>query len=235
MARYILMLICVLFAGVSGFAQSFELVGLQENHKGIIGETIKVPVRVRNTTDKSQVLVFRKVSGQIGTSQKNYYCIDNHCLDHKTDDFFVKLEPNQLLSSLQIALDAGLAQGSSSVKYIVFNKATPGEVSEFEIHFQIEESVEKQNIYTSDIIQLRDVYPNPAVDHAFVDYTLLNTAVKAKIMIHNLLGNTIDEYPLPASENKVKIRAEALNSGVYFYTLYLDNEGVITRKLLVKK
>jgi hypothetical protein len=235
MVKVLLLLICVVIAGISGYAQSFDVVGLQDNYKGLIGETIKVPVRIKNTTDKSMVVVIRKVAGQIGTSQKNYYCIDNHCLDHKTDDFFVKLEPNQLLSTLQIALEAGLAQGASSIKYLVFNKSNPADQLEFEVNFQIEEKAEKQNIYSSDIIQLHDVYPNPAVDHAFVDYSLLNSNVKAKIMIHNLLGNTIDEYPLPASESKVKIRAEALNSGIYFYTLYLDNEGVITRKLLVKK
>jgi hypothetical protein len=235
MARLLLMLVCTLVTGITCYAQSFEMVGLLENYKGVIGETIKVPVKVRNTTDKSVILVFHKVSGQIGTNQKNYYCIDNHCLDAKTEDFFVKLEPNQLLTTFQVALEAGLAQGSSTVKYLVFNKSNPADVFEFEMTFQIEETAEKPNIYSSDIIQLHDVYPNPAVDQATVEYTLFSGNVKAKIMIHNLLGNIIDEVPLPQSENRVKIRADALNSGVYFYTLYLDNEGVVTRKLLVRK
>jgi hypothetical protein len=68
-----------------------------------------------------------------------------------------------------------------------------------------------------------------------VDYNIINDDIEAKIIIHNILGNAIEEYDLPAAENKVKIRAESMNAGIYFYTLYLDNEGVVTRKLIVKK
>jgi len=82
---------------------------------------------------------------------------------------------------------------------------------------------------------LKDVYPNPIIDNAFVDYQILNEEVKAKIVLHNILGNIIEEYPLISSENKLKIRADGLNAGIYFYTLYIDNDGVITRKLVVKK
>ena len=61
------------------------------------------------------------------------------------------------------------------------------------------------------------------------------SSAEAKIIIHNILGSPIDEYSLPSAENRVKIRAESMGAGIYLYTLYLDNEGVITRKLIVKK
>jgi hypothetical protein len=82
---------------------------------------------------------------------------------------------------------------------------------------------------------LHDVYPNPVVDHAVVDYRILNDQVKAKIVIHNLLGNVVGEYALPSMENYVRFRTEGLSAGIYFYTLYIDNEGVMTRKLIVRK
>lgn len=216
-------------------AQSFELIGLQETYRGIIGETIKVPIRFKNNSDKAITLVIRKVSNQIGTTQKNFYCIDNNCLDQRTEDLVLKVEPDQMLSSLQVALEAGLAQGASTIKYLAFNKHSPSDSFEFDLNFLVEEKAEKQDIYSSNLIMLHDVYPNPVTDQAYVDYSILDSHIKAKIMIHNILGNAIEEYPLPASENKVKIRADILNSGIYFYTLYIDNEGVITRKLIVKK
>jgi hypothetical protein len=43
------------------------------------------------------------------------------------------------------------------------------------------------------------------------------------------------DYDLPASETRVKIQADELISGVYFYTVYIDNSGVLTRKLIVRK
>jgi len=67
------------------------------------------------------------------------------------------------------------------------------------------------------------------------DYTIHNESVKAKVVIHNILGRTMSEAELPTSETKIKIQAEELATGVYFYTLYLDNNGVLTRKLIVRK
>jgi hypothetical protein len=104
-----------------------------------------------------------------------------------------------------------------------------------DLNFSVEERTSKEDIYASNHIILHDVYPNPVVDYAFVNYDLLNDAMEAKIIIHNILGNPIEEYSLPSTENRVKIRADAMDAGIYFYTLYLDNEGVITRKLIVKK
>jgi hypothetical protein len=216
-------------------AQSFELMGLQETYRGSIGETIRVPVHFKNNSDKTIFLSIKKLSHQIGTSQKNYFCFDNICQDHKTEEYQVKIEPNQTISSLNVVLEAGLAQGVSSVKYLAFNKSNPADAIEFDVNFAVDERALKEAIFTSEWLILHDVYPNPVKDQAVIDYTLLNDQIKAKIVIHNILGNAIEEYPLPYSENKVKIHAEVMNPGVYFYTLYLDNQGFVTRKLIVKK
>jgi len=231
----LLWLVCLICAAYNVNAQSFEVIGLQETYRGVIGETIKVPLHFKNNTDKTITLVIRKVSNQIGSTQKNYFCIDNNCLDHHTEDYIIRVEPNQVLNSFNVALEAGLAQGVSTIKYIAFSKSSPGDSMEFDLNFMVDERPERPNIYTSEYLILHDLYPNPVKDHAFADYTILNERIEAKIVIHNILGNTIDEYNLPFSENRVKIRAESLSAGVYFYTLYIDNTAVATRKMICKK
>ena len=54
-------------------AQSFEIGALQDVYQGYIGETVKVPVRLTNHTDKPITLVVRKVSSTLGGTQKNYF------------------------------------------------------------------------------------------------------------------------------------------------------------------
>jgi hypothetical protein len=215
-------------------AQSFEISGFQDSYKGKIGEIIKAPLRLKNVSDKPITLIIRKVEALIGGTQKNYFCLAENCLDANVEDHTVRIEPQQTYTVLQIALEGGLAPGVSSVKYAVFNRSNPADTFEFEVNFQVEEQSDA-DIYNSDVVVLHDVYPNPVSDYAFVDYKILDERVKASIIIHNLLGNPIDEYQLPFGENKVKLRADALSAGIYFYTLYLDNEGVITRKLIVRK
>lgn len=216
-------------------AQSFEIGEVQDIYKGYIAEAVRVPLRFTNTTDKPLTLIIRRVSSRLGGTQKNYFCPHDNCLDQRVEDFMIRLEPRETLTDFEIGLDAGLASGSSSVKYVVFNRYNTSESLELDVNFAVEERTEKEDIFVHPHIVLHDVYPNPVVDYAFVNYNLINQDVEAKIVIHNILGNPIDEYNLPAAENNVKIRAESMTAGIYFYTLYLDNDGVVTRKIIVKK
>ena len=215
--------------------QGFEIAPLQESYEGLIGETIKVPLRFKNTSEKPVTLVIRKIDEQLGSTQKKYFCIDNNCLDSKVEDFTVKMEPGQTTTNLYVALEAGLNQNESSVQYIAYNRSNPSHSLEVHLNFRVEEKSGKANIYSSRHITLYDVYPNPAVEHANAAYKMSSDQVKAKILVHNIIGNVVGEYTLSPLDSSVRIDTESLSAGIYFYTLYIENEGVMTRKLIVKK
>lgn len=223
------------FLWLGATAQTFEVSNLTENYKGTIGETVKAPLRLRNLSEKPLTLVIRKLSQQIGSTQKNFFCVDNNCLDERVEDYIVRLEPGQTLNTVQIALEGGLVPGVSTMRYIIFSRSNPSHALEFDLNFAIEERLEKNNIYQSKAITVKDVYPNPAADHANVEYQLTSDRAKAKIRLHNLLGNVIGEYDLSSFETRLRISTAELSAGIYFYTLYVDNESVLTRKLIVKK
>jgi len=233
--RRFLLLAAILTTGWVATGQGFEVGQLQDVYKGTIGDVIKAPIRFKNISDKPITLIVRKVSDQIGSTQKNFFCLDNNCFDQKVEDYIIKVEPGQTLSNFHIGLEAGLVSGVSSARYVVYNKANPGQPVEFEVNFTVEEKPERQNIYNSRSVTLHDVYPNPVTDHATVNYKVLSDRVKAKIIVHNILGNLVGEYQLPTTDNFVRIKADDLSPGIYFYTLYIDNESVMTRKLIVKK
>jgi len=222
---------------VASYGQGFDILTPQESYKGQIGETIKAPIRFKNTTDKPIVLIIRKLDAQIGTSQRNLFCFDNNCLDQKIEDYMLKLEPGQTLNTFQIGLESGLSAGESNIRYVVYNKALPNQTVEFAVNFVVDEKAEKQNIsYNSRHIIMHDVYPNPVTTSSFeFKYKILDDRVNARLIIHNLLGNVVGEFTLNSAENLMRIRTDEMNTGIYFYTLYLNNEGVMTRKLLVRK
>jgi len=226
----------ILFLAVATYGQGFEIVTPQESyHKGQIGETIKAPIRFKNTSDKPIVLIIRKLDAQIGTSQRNFFCLDNNCLDQKIEDYMLKIEPGQTLSSFQIALESGLSAGESSIRYVVFNKAIPGQSLEFGVNFTVDERLEK-SIYSSRNIIIHDVFPNPVTGNTFtLQYKILDDRMNARLILHNLLGNIVGEFKLETGESLMRIRTDDLSAGIYFYTLYLDNESVMTRKLLIRK
>jgi len=233
--RRLLLATVFCLVGLGLTAQNFEIAGLEESYKGSVGEVIQAPLKIKNTFDKPITLVIKRIETQIGSSQKNFFCPNNECGEQRTDSYTVRIEPGETLENFSIGLEAGLTEGFSSVKYQVYNKANPAEISQLDLNFVVETRREKSHIYASQFITLHDVYPNPIVTSARIDYNIHKENAKAKIIIHNILGSPLSVYELLPSLSSVKIDADAFNSGIYFYTLYVNNEGVMTRKLMVKK
>lgn len=234
MYRLGLLLFVFLITAAGATAQSIEVSAAQEIFRGSIGETVKASLNFRNKTDKTITLLLRKGISEIGSTQKSYLCIDGNCQDVKSDEGIIKIEPGSTLSNVQVVLEAGLAPGLSVVKYLAYNKSNPSDFIEFDVNFVVEEKL-RPALYQSKIITLHELYPNPASDAAFIDYNLTSSNTKVKIVLHNILGNTISEYGLSPHEKKLKIRTDELNPGIYFYTLYINNKGVRTQKLIVNK
>ena len=234
MTRCSLILWLLFVAASTAIGQGFEIVDRQETYQAIISETIQIPLRVRNTTDKAQFYVIRKSSSEMGSSQKGYFCLGRNCLEQGTDEFTKRVEPGQTID-LYYTLETGLVTGFTSFRFEVFMRGNPQHAVEHNVAVQIDEKRETNFVFQSKDITIHDVYPNPVTDQAFIDYSIHNESIKAKVVIHNILGRTMNETELPVFETKIRLSAEELTTGIYFYTLYLDNDGVLTRKLIVRK
>lgn len=235
MKKTLLLAFILIWVSISVRAQSFEVSGYLENHRGYIGDLIKAPIQIKNVSGKAITLVVRKDDSQIGSTQRSLICPEGNCDAGHPDDLTLRLEAGQTSHNLALALEAGLVPGYSTVRYVILNKSNHLDAYSFDLNFSVEEKPVKNDLYSSRFITIHDVYPNPVSDFAHIDYRLLTDKVKAKIVIHNILGSAMSEYELPYLDNRVKIRAEEFTAGIYFYTLYLDNEGVMTRKLIVKR
>jgi hypothetical protein len=217
------------------WAQSFEWVDRQDNFQTGLTETLRIPIKIKNTTDKPQYYVIRKASGDLGLTQKGYFCIDKNCFEPAIEEFSKRIEPGETLTGLHYVLETGLVSGQNNVRFEIFPRGIAHEMIDHQVFISIEEKSLKALVFKSKDITIHDVYPNPASEQAFMDYQIHNEAVKAKVVIHNILGSPVGNYELPTFDLKIKIHTDDLPSGVYFYTIYLDNDGVLTRKLVVRK
>jgi Secretion system C-terminal sorting domain len=233
--RLIWILLLAIGGWTSGSAQSLEFVDRQDTYLAAISETVNIHLRIKNTTDKAQYYIIRKVYSDMGSSQKGYFCIGKDCLDPAMEEFSKRLEPGETLEGLAYTVETGILTGQTSFKFEVFPRGNPSGAVEHNVALNIEEKRTKSLVFQSKDITIHDVYPNPVSDLAFIDYKIHNEAVKAKVVIHNILGRTMNETELPTFETRMKIQADELATGIYFYTLYLDNDGVLTRKLIVRK
>jgi hypothetical protein len=112
---------------------------------------------------------------------------------------------------------------------------------------QMEESISKYLkssgtlSYSSPSIHIPDAaieqnYPNPVDYSTTVKYTLPQTFYSAKITITDSSGKVYKQIPLShTGTGQITIDAKNLYAGVYFYSLYVDNTPVDTKKMILKK
>lgn len=233
MTRCGLILLYIVALTGTAVGQGVEIVDRQETYQAAISETVQIPVRLRNTSDKPQVIIIRKAPSDANAFQKGYFCLGRNCLVQAVEEFTRRIEPGETLD-LYYTLETGLVTGLANLRFEVFTKGSPQSL-DHDINVQIDEKREISFVFQSRDITVHDVYPNPVADHAYIDYRIHNESVKARVVVHNILGRTMNETNLPVYETKIRLQTEELATGIYFYTLYLDNNGVLTRKLIVRK
>jgi hypothetical protein len=78
------------------------------------------------------------------------------------------------------------------------------------------------------------LYPNPNNGNMLLEYNI-SEQDKGILEITDLTGNRVQQYNLPAGENKLRIRDEGLESGMYIYHVIMNDKIVKSDKLLIIK
>lgn len=228
----LLSILSVLLALV-GRAQNFELVDRQDNYSAGFNQLVKIHLKIKNNSDRAQFYTVRKSRSDLSEAQKGYFCLDNKCLESSVSEFVKKVDPGETVN-LNFTVESGNQAVLNNIKFDIFPKNNPTEVIEHIVSLNVDERGQR-SIYQSRELVINDVYPNPAQDIAVIDYKIHNELLKAKIVVHNILGRSMGEYELPTDDTRIKMIVDDFAPGVYFYTLYVNNTGVLTRKIMVRK
>lgn len=231
---YVFLLLLVSKASIG---QSLRIITGSNQHTGQIGTTLTTPIKIQNNSDHLMVIGYAVAEQNLRSSQSATFCINNDC---KTKGIaqatrLVKLMPGEIFEGFSTQLETGLVPGNSTLKLVFFNMINPAEKVETELTYTIAEKRKENILFQSDVLELSDVYPNPVHDQAIFKYNFFNPLKKAKIVLLSVLGSVVHEIELSPYETSASINVEDLNPGVYFYTLYIDNEGVATKKMVVRK
>ncbi len=100
---------------------------------------------------------------------------------------------------------------------------------------KIEEFISSEDrLFSSDKLTVSNIYPNPADDHADIDYAISSQVGEAKITFYSILGNEMKEEILEKDQRKIRISTKEWNNGIYLYQLSADGKSLVTKKLLVR-
>lgn len=236
LSRAIWLVSVAFFLGISALcAQNFEVLPLSESLIGNPGQAIKIPIQIKNQSEKAQFYIIRLAESDLKAGQKGYFCFNGDCLSEESFEVSKKIEGFSTLTGLYYMVETGLSTGLSQLRFEVFVKGSNQTLLDWPVSIMVDEKQPKNVVFKSKDIMVRELYPNPVTATAYLDYELYSEKKSAKIMIHNILGTSMGEQELSFNETKAKILTEELTPGIYFYTIYLDGEGIITRKMVVRR
>lgn len=216
-------------------AQQVRVLSDGVEFSGKIGSSQRKTVLLHNESSQTKTYLLRNIKGSIGSSQKMRICLGDQCFDPKKDlgKVVLKLAPGEIYTDLYLDFEMGIAETLGSFDLVFVNSESLREFFVVEAKYAV--SSELSTDFSHKDIKLGDIYPNPSNRVAQLDYTVVNPKAKAKITVTSFIGNPIAEYDLDPTRNSLVIQVSDFQPGVYFYTLYVNNKNVVTKKLQVKK
>jgi hypothetical protein len=86
-----------------------------------------------------------------------------------------------------------------------------------------------KNLTSANIVS--KAYPNPANNLVKLNYNILDNGF---ITIHDITGKQIGKAILSKTQNSISLSTDKVNSGMYFYNIYVNNIKIKTDKFVVR-
>jgi hypothetical protein len=202
---------------------------------GKIGSSHRKSIIIQNDSKESKEYILKFLRGNIGSSQNIKLCVADKCYDPRKELSKIKLnlQPGEIFTDLYIEFDLGIAELRGNFDLHFVNPNNNRDVFLIEAVYEVfNPSLDETNHKD---ISLGSVFPNPSTSTAQIDYEFKNPNATAKITLNSFIGNPVAEFQLDPLQKSLMINVADLNPGVYFYTLFVDNKNIVTKKLVVKK
>lgn len=238
MNRLLIIFTCLwLLLPILGSAQQIRVLSESLEFNGDLGSTQRKTIILQNESDQNKTFFLKSLRGNIGSSQNIKICIGDQCFNPRRDLAKIKLtlKSGEIMTDLYLDFDMGIAETRGAFDLFFVNESNLRDVFVVEAMYAVQNSKTKVNEFDYKEMILSDIYPNPSNRIAQLDYEYKNPKVKAKITINSFIGNPIAEYELDPERSTLAINVSDFAPGFYFYTLFLDNKNIVTKKLQVKK
>ncbi|MBY5952318.1 T9SS type A sorting domain-containing protein [Algoriphagus marincola] len=218
-------------------AQEVRVLSEGLSFDGDIGASQRKTIILQNESEVEKTYFLKNISGDIGSSQEMKICIGDACFDAKRDLAKIKvtLAPGEVVTDLYLEFSLGIAETRGAFDLIFVNTSNIRESFVVQAQYDVTDPAKKIDESDYDAITISEVYPNPSNRVAQLDYKLKKRETLAKITINSFIGNPVAEYELDPERSSLLINVSDFNPGVYFYTLFVDNKNIVTKKLVVKK
>ncbi len=101
--------------------------------------------------------------------------------------------------------------------------------------FRTEELLSTEDkLFANEKLLVSNIYPNPADEYAYLDYSVSSQVNEVKVTFYNIFGSEIKEETLDKDQRKLRVSIKDWPNGIYLYQLSADGKSLVTKKLLVR-
>jgi len=202
---------------------------------GTIGSSQRKSLIIQNESNQAREYSLKFLRGNIGSSQNVKICIGEKCFDPKRDLSKIKISlgPGEIFTDLYLEFEMGITETKGNFDLHFYNSTNIRDVFVIESVYEVFSPSADETNHKD--ISIGSAYPNPTHRTAQIDYLIKNPNAIVKISINSFIGNPVAEYQLDPLQKNLVINVADFNPGVYFYTLFVDNKNIVTKKLVVKK
>lgn len=245
MKKIVLSILCLtLFSGI--FAQSFSLI----DTNGVVitagatiqflgdpaVETLYAYINITNNSTVAKSVSVKKVihEGDTLPGTKNNFCW-GLCYPDTTyiSPYPQTIQAGQTSEGFSGDYNPKSIPGISKIMYVFFDVDNRNDSVAVVVEYNASPTSVSDDLIS--LVKFSAAYPNPSVNVFYVDYTIPESINKATIAITNMLGSKVKEVTLSNHSGKVQIPVFDLINGIYFYSLMVDHQLILTRKFVVRR
>lgn len=197
-------------------------------------ETIRAIEVVNNTTDSIHVKVRKVVNSFVPGSINTF-------------SWGISFLPETMISPSDLSMAGGTSRktdfksnytpngavGTTTITYYFINTtAIPNDSTFVVVKYITTTSGVSSSIANQ--MRISNPYPNPANNSTTFNYNFPTDINYAKLTIYNLLGVPIKDIEVPEKNGVLVVPTFDIKSGVYFYSLMVDDKTIISKKLVIK-
>lgn len=195
-------------------------------------------LKIVNQTDKALAVFMKKIIHYQVDSTSNYFCLNPKCWPNADSTNIADSIPAGATDSSFVThydhffvYEKPIPPGLTSITYFFYDNTTLDHPVNAQVTVNyLVSGVGIQNGFSPDVT----LYPNPASGFTTFRYELLSLCKNANLSIRNMQGVEVSSFPLDLKSGRVIIPTGHLPSGIYLYTLHVDGNNILSRKLSVQ-
>ncbi|MCB0755898.1 MAG: T9SS type A sorting domain-containing protein [Flavobacteriales bacterium] len=237
MKRLLLSAFAVMIASATFAQNSLTIPSIDDFVWGSIEDNlIQAEGTVENTNGSGPIDVrVQRITIDTVPGSQNYFCWEQ-CYEPPTSisPTAMTIDPGQRVDQFYADYKPNGQQGISTLAYCFYNDANEADSVCVTVRFSAS-PVGIQDVFLGNQSGISESYPNPAKSVAKINYALSAGWNKAELMIYSMLGAQVRKINLLEDQGTLKLNVSDLPSGMYFYTLMVDDKSIATKKMLVTK